>query len=157
MSQVQNSQTVITASGLFTVNKTILSSVRTLATITSSGQRIARLNAATTWIRERERFYFGKTTRARVAFTRSETFRTRRSPDLVNHAFGVGHIVGRREGASVANGPSHINIVAFHRYGPGGVVCYTFRISCTSMWSDGAVYAPVIIRSTFGAGLETMP
>lgn len=27
MSQVQNSQTVITASGLFTVNKTILSSV----------------------------------------------------------------------------------------------------------------------------------
>lgn len=33
MSQVQNSQTVITASGLFTVNKTILSSVSIIAAI----------------------------------------------------------------------------------------------------------------------------
>lgn len=33
MSQVQNSQTVITASGLFTVNKTILSSVSIIGTI----------------------------------------------------------------------------------------------------------------------------
>lgn len=34
MSQVQNSQTVITASGLFTVNKTILSSVSIIVAIT---------------------------------------------------------------------------------------------------------------------------
>lgn len=33
MSQVQNSQTVITASGLFTVNKTILSSVSIIVAI----------------------------------------------------------------------------------------------------------------------------